>query len=289
MYFFNLHSPIFFFSYSKSPASSYLRGLLSCLALATHWRLLQLSSSASSQPTGPPMSNTPPSQSHEQHLPTRHPSPPPPPSRHYSKYNFFSSIVPQWKGAKPLPFIISIAIGLLLNFAVPKPHQLSKKAWQLLAIFLTTITGLVLGPLPVGAWAVTCLTIVVITKTLTFAAAFSAFTNEVIWLIVASFFFSRGFVKTGLGERLAMIFVRWLGKSTLGLSYGLVLSEAAISPAMPSTTARAGGIFLPIIKSLAEASDSRPKDESSRKLGAFLVQSQLQVIFVRVLLAILLF
>lgn len=121
-----------------------------------------------------------------------------------------------------------------------------------------------------------CVTIVLITKTLTFAAAFSAFLNEVLWLIVASFFFSKGFVKTGLGERLAMFFVRWLGKSTLGLSYGLVLSEAAVSPAMPSTTARAGGIFLPIIKSLAEASDSKPKDPSARKLGAFLVQAQLQ-------------
>lgn len=77
-----------------------------------------------------------------------------------------------------------------------------------------------------------------------------------------------------------MFFVRWLGKSTLGLSYGLVLSEAAISPAMPSTTARAGGIFLPIIKSLAEASDSLPKDPSARKLGAFLVQAQLQVIII---------
>ncbi|XP_071913862.1 dicarboxylate transporter 2.1, chloroplastic-like isoform X2 [Coffea arabica] len=87
---------------------------------------------------------------------------------------------------------------------------------------------------------------------------------------------SDGFVKTGLGERVAMMFVKWLGKNTLGLSYGLVLSEAAISPAMPSTTARAGGIFLPIIKSLAEASDSFPKDESARKLGAYLIQSQLQ-------------
>lgn len=84
-------------------------------------------------------------------------------------------------------------------------------------------------------------------------------------------------MKTGLGDRIAMLFVRWLGKSTLGLSYGLVLSEAVISPAMPSTTARAGGIFLPIIKSLAIGADSRPKDGSARKIGAYLIQSQNQV------------
>ncbi|XP_057491989.1 dicarboxylate transporter 2.1, chloroplastic-like [Actinidia eriantha] len=182
----------------------------------------------------------------------------------------------RWGGAKPVPVAIAVAIGVIFRFAVPKPAHVSKDAWQLLAIFLTTVAGLVLSPLPVGAWAFVCLTVTVLTKTLTFAAAFKAFTNEVIWLIVASFFFSRGFVKTGLGDRIALYFVKVLGKSTLGLAYGLALGEMVITPAVPSTTARAGGIFLPIIKSLAISADSRPKDVSAKKLGAFLVQSQLQ-------------
>ena len=42
---------------------------------------------------------------------------------------------------------------------------------------------------------------------LTFQAAFSAFTSDVIWLIVISFFFAKGFVKTGLGDRVANFFV----------------------------------------------------------------------------------
>ncbi|KAL7598105.1 dicarboxylate transporter 2.1, chloroplastic [Lactuca sativa] len=179
-------------------------------------------------------------------------------------------------GAKPIPLALSISVGLIVCFAIPKPSQVTTQAWRLFAIFLTTIAGLILGPLPVGAWAFVCLTISVVTKTLPFKSAFAAFTNEVIWLIVASFFFSRGFVKSGLGDRMAMYFVRWLGKSTLGLAYGLAICEAIISPAMPSTTARAGGIFLPIINSLAIAGESRPKDGSARRLGAFLVQSQFQ-------------
>ncbi|CAI7905549.1 unnamed protein product [Closterium sp. NIES-53] len=142
----------------------------------------------------------------------------------------------------------------------PVPAGVTTQAWQLLAIFLSTITGLVLGPLPVGAWAFVCLTFTVLSKTLSFAAAFSAMTNEVIWLIVISFFFARGFVKTGLGDRVATYFVKWFGKSTLGLSYGLAVSEALISLTMPSTTARAGGVFLPIISSLAR---SLPNDPTS--------------------------
>lgn len=50
--------------------------------------------------------------------------------------------------------------------------------------------GLVLEPLPTGAWAFLAVTAAIFTKTLTFAQAFSAFTNDVIWLIVVSFFFA---------------------------------------------------------------------------------------------------
>ncbi|GFY95486.1 dicarboxylate transport 2.1 [Actinidia rufa] len=53
-------------------------------------------------------------------------------------------------------------------------------------------------------------------------------------------------------------------------------SEALIAPAMPSTTARAGGVFLPIIKSLSLAAGSKPGEPSAKKLGAYLVQSQFQ-------------
>lgn len=68
----------------------------------------------------------------------------------------------------------------------------------------------------------------------------------------------QGFEKTGLGERVATLFVKAFGKSTLGLAYGLGFAEAAIAPAMPSTTARAGGIFMPIMSSLSQNAGSLP-------------------------------
>ena len=37
-----------------------------------------------------------------------------------------------------------------------------------------------------------------------------------------AFFISRGFVKTGLGRRIALQFVKLFGKKTLGLAYSLV-------------------------------------------------------------------
>jgi hypothetical protein len=47
-----------------------------------------------------------------------------------------------------------------------------------------------LEPLPTGAWAFLAVTTTIFTKTLSFSEAFTAFQNDVIWLIVVSFFFA---------------------------------------------------------------------------------------------------
>ena len=180
-----------------------------------------------------------------------------------------------WKGANLKAAAMSVGFGLFVCFVVPRPDGVVPQAWNLLSIFLATVAGLVLSPLPVGAWAFLGLTTAVVTKTLTFAQAFGAMTNDVIWLIVLAFFFARGFVSTGLGDRIATMFVEKLGKSTLGLSYGLSISEAVLAPAMPSTTARAGGVYLPIISSLAKSNGSEP-GPTAKKMGSFLMQTQLQ-------------
>lgn len=164
----------------------------------------------------------------------------------------------------------------MVKFLLPAPAGITPEAWTLFSVFLSTILGLVLQPLPVGAWAFLGLCVVVATKTLPFAKAMSAMTSEVIWLIVISFFFAKGFEKTGLGERLANIFVAAMGKSTLGLAYGLSIAELLLSPALPSTTARAGGIFVPIIKFLSKSVGDDPEQGKRKKMGAFLMQSQLQ-------------
>lgn len=53
------------------------------------------------------------------------------------------------------------------------------QAWHLLAIFLGTIVGIITKPLPLGAVAMLGLGATMLTKTLTFAAAFSAFASEI--------------------------------------------------------------------------------------------------------------
>lgn len=171
--------------------------------------------------------------------------------------------------------LITIVVGLVIWF-IPPPEGLDPKAWHLLAIFVATIVGFILKPLPMGPISIAAITITMITGTLDTNTALSGFSNSTIWLIVAAFFISRGFVKTGLGQRIAYIFVRKFGKKTLGLSYSLLASDLILAPATPSNTARAGGIIFPIVRSICENYDSRPGDGTEKKMGNFLTQTTFQ-------------
>ncbi|KAG5566274.1 hypothetical protein RHGRI_002018 [Rhododendron griersonianum] len=175
-----------------------------------------------------------------------------------------------WQGASMTPLLASLATGVILWF-IPPPAGVTKIAWQLLSIFLATIVGIITQPLPLGAVALLGLGAAVLTKTLPFAAAFSAFGDPIPWLIALAFFFARGFIKTGLGNRVAYQFVSLFGSSSLGLGYSLVFSEALLSPAIPSVSARAGGIFLPLVKSLCVACGSNVGDGTEHKLGSWLM------------------
>jgi divalent anion:Na+ symporter, DASS family len=176
---------------------------------------------------------------------------------------------------KLVPLLITVAIGAIIWFIHP-PQGLSSQAWHLLAIFVATIVGLIIKPLPMGSVSILALMATVLTQTLTIEQSLSGFQNTTIWLIVIAFFISRGFIKTGLGTRVAYMFVKKFGKSTLGLSYSLIASDLILSPAMPSNTARAGGILLPIIRSLSEAYGSKVGDGTERKVGAFLTKVAFQ-------------
>lgn len=169
-------------------------------------------------------------------------------------------------------FLAPIIVGLIIWFLSPiKPAGVSLLAWHMFAIFVATIIGCITQPLPIGAVAIIGFTLTVLTGTVKMDTAIVGFGNASIWLIAMAFFISRGFIKTGLGKRIAVLFVRTFGKSTLGLAYSLLGVDLILAPATPSNTARAGGIMYPIIKSLAEEFGSDPKKGTERKMGSFLI------------------
>lgn len=172
---------------------------------------------------------------------------------------------------------ITFAVALIIWF-IPAPEGVTDNAWHLFAIFAATILGIILKAAPMGTMCMMAIGFTALTQVVapgdagkSITKALSGFGDKVIWLIGISFFIARGFIKTGLGNRIAFLFIRVFGRSSLGLAYGLGLADVCLAPAIPSNTARGGGIIYPIMKSMAISFDSVPdKPETHRKLGAYL-------------------
>jgi len=167
--------------------------------------------------------------------------------------------------------LICLVIGLVIWFS-PIPVGVQVVAWHLLAVFVATIAAFILQPMPIGASAVMGVTIVVMTGVLKPAEALQGFSNDVIWLIVAAFMFAKGFIKTGLGRRVAYTLMSKFGDSTLKLAYTLAVTDFIVAPATPSNTARGGGIVFPIARSLCSAFNSE-SGETAGRVGKFLLFS----------------
>jgi DASS family divalent anion:Na+ symporter len=167
---------------------------------------------------------------------------------------------------------VAIAVGLWFS---PMPAGVTERAWHLFAIFIATVAGLILQPLPLGAIVLIATTLTMITHTLSPAEAMAGYMNTTVWLIVAAFLFARAFGKTGLGRRIAFLFIRVFGKRTLGLGYALAMTDLVLAPGIPSGAARTGGVLFPVVKSLASSYGSEP-GPTAQRIGSFLMLSAYQ-------------
>jgi DASS family divalent anion:Na+ symporter len=192
-----------------------------------------------------------------------------------------------------IKWAITVSSGVAVYLA-PIPEGITPQSWRLLAIFIATIVGSIVRPAPGGAVALLGIAAIAITKsmplseamirtvtdpaspdlkaieTLRLKSTLMGYADPVVWLVLAAFFISRGMIKTGLGRRIALLFIRAIGHRSLGLGYALVGADFLLASVIPSNAARSGGIIFPIAKSVAEAYDSKPGPTAAR-LGAFLM------------------
>jgi DASS family divalent anion:Na+ symporter len=163
-----------------------------------------------------------------------------------------------------------IATCALAIALAPVPSGITPQSWRLLAIFVATIVGSIIRPVSGSAMVLLGVTALALTGALSVESALKGYADPIVWLVLAAFFISRGMIKTGLGRRIALLFIRAIGHSSLGLGYALIATDVLLATIVPSTGARSGGIIFPVARSLAEAYDSEP-GATSRRLGAFLM------------------
>lgn len=198
--------------------------------------------------------------------PSATPSPPPPPpaadlGHGPSEALAGHDLILRW-GA-----VVGTVIGILV---APRPEGITEQSWRLLAIFLGTIVGSIVRPVTASAIVFLGVAAIAVTGTLSPVQALGGYADPIVWLVLCAFMISRGVVKTGLGRRIALVFIRAIGQRSIGLAYALIGTDTLLASIIPSNTARAGGIIFPIAKSLAEAYDSTP-GPTRRRLGAYLM------------------
>ena len=170
--------------------------------------------------------------------------------------------------------VFPLLVLLVLWFS-PVPNGLTVDSWHYLAVFLTVIVGLVIEPVPaalVGLVGVSFVAMVGLagkTPAANVKWALSGFSNSIIWLIFAAFMFAMGYQKTGLGKRISLLMIRYMGKSSLGLGYAVAFADLILAPFMPSNTARGGGTIYPIAINIPIIFNSTPEHEP-RKMGAYI-------------------
>ena len=195
-----------------------------------------------------------------------------------------------WRTVAPLGIWLAI-------YFVPAPAGLNANQWHYFALFAAVIAGLILESMPVGAVGLIGLTVAGVmgyvdpdpNKSLRWMLG--GFSESTVWLIVGAFVFSIGYRKSGLGRRLALMLVRGLGRSTIGLGYGrrialklvksmgkstlalgyaVTLTDLVLAPFTPSNTARSGGTIYPIVSNIPRIYGSEP-GPTAGKIGTYVM------------------
>lgn len=169
-----------------------------------------------------------------------------------------------------LGFVVCFGVGAALWFS-PVPDGVEARGWHLFAVFFATIISFIIRPASMGTMVIFALVILALNETLvdpavlqekygdawqansskeSLAAVLSGFGNPICWLVVAAFLISGAVIRTGLGRRIALLLIKILGRSSIGLAWGIGGAELLLAPFVPSNTARGGGTLSPIVDAL---------------------------------------
>ncbi len=178
-----------------------------------------------------------------------------------------------------LSVLILAALYLGVEFLIPRPESVKPEGWRLLGIFVATIGALMLRPIPGGAVVLIAVVLSSVFGGLTIQHALGGYGDPTVWLVMAAFFISNALIKTGLARRIALVFIRTVGKTSLGVCYALSATDMVLASIIPSNGARSGGVVLPIVRSVAELYGSRP-GTTAALVGSFLITGVYQSICV---------
>jgi divalent anion:Na+ symporter, DASS family len=158
---------------------------------------------------------------------------------------------------------------------IPAPATITPQGWRQTAIFICVIAGMVTDPVPASALVLMGLTAMAANGT-PMREVLGGYAEPSVWLVFVAMLIAKMMLDCGLARRIALLFVRLFGKTSIGIAYALQMTDVTLASGVPSITARSAGMVLPVARSIAELFDSRPGDGSEKRLGTYLIATMYQ-------------
>lgn len=181
-----------------------------------------------------------------------------------------STAAPSSSRASVRGLLVLVALFLAIVYLVPRPEAVTPQGWRQAAIFACVIAGMILEPLPASALVLLGLVAMAANGTPT-RQVLTGFAEPSVWLVIVAMVIARAMLDSGLARRIALLFIRAFGRSSLGVSYALLATDVTLASGVPSITARAAGMLAPIAVRIADLFDSHPGPSGKRLGGALIV------------------
>ncbi|MBY0495256.1 MAG: anion permease [Cyanobacteria bacterium] len=167
-----------------------------------------------------------------------------------------------------------VVLYIIIGELITPPDGITRQGWRQTAIFIGVIAGMVTEPIHASALVLIGLTAWAVTGT-PMPEVLGGYAQPSVWLVLVAMLIAKMMLDCGLARRIALLFVRMVGKTSLGVAYALQMTDVTLASGVPSITARSAGMVLPVGRSIAELFDSRP-DHTRLRLGAYLVAAMYQ-------------
>src|SRR6185503_7396429 len=168
-----------------------------------------------------------------------------------------------------------VYLYILIGEVIPPPATITHQGWRQTAIFICVIAGMFTEPIHESALVLIGLTAWAATGT-PVVDVLGGYAQPSVWLVLVAMLIAKMMLDCGLARRIALLFVRAVGKTSLGIAYALQMTDVTLASGVPSITARSAGMVLPVARSIAELFGSRPDEETRHKLGTYLVAAMYQ-------------
>ncbi|MGR3303597.1 MAG: SLC13 family permease [Candidatus Scalindua sp.] len=160
--------------------------------------------------------------------------------------------------------ILLVAISLFgLIVYIPTPEGLTVDGKKALAIFVLCVIFWISHVIPLMITSLLAIILFPLMGVLPADKTYSLFGNQAVFFILGSFILASSVTRTGLSNRMALIFLKWFGHSPKILLLGVIALSAFFSFWMPEHAVAA--MMFPIVVAISSSLELKPPESNYGK------------------------